>query len=61
MGYALGKEQWHVSCFIELTPMKEIKSGCLMLLVCAALYIQVDPRFLNGVCQLIARLMVGWH
>jgi hypothetical protein len=41
--------------------MKELKTGFLMLLVCTALYVQVDPRIWGGVCQLLARLMVGSH
>jgi hypothetical protein len=43
----------------HLFPMKELKTGFLMLFVCTALYIQVDPRIWTGVCQLLARLMVG--
>jgi len=39
--------------------MKELKAGFLMLFVCTALYIQIDPRVWSGVCQLLARLMVG--
>jgi|GEM_PF-2797688 len=39
--------------------MKELKTGFLMLFVCTALYIQVDPRIWSGVCQLLARFMVG--
>jgi hypothetical protein len=41
--------------------MKELKTGFLMLLVCTAVYVQVDPRIWGGVCQLLARLMVGSH
>jgi hypothetical protein len=40
--------------------MKELKTGFLMLLVCTALYVQLDPRIWGGVCQLLARLMVFW-
>ncbi|HEV3208984.1 MAG TPA: hypothetical protein VGY91_01865 [Chthoniobacterales bacterium] len=40
-------------------PMREVKTGCLMLLVCTALYIQFDPRIWNGLCQLLAKLLVG--
>jgi hypothetical protein len=39
--------------------MKELKTGFLMLFVCTALYIQVDPRIWSGICQLLARLMVS--
>jgi hypothetical protein len=38
--------------------MKEFKTGSLTLLVCVALYIQVDPRIWNDVCQLLARFMI---
>jgi hypothetical protein len=41
--------------------MKELKAGFLMLLVCVALYIQIDPRIWNGVCQLLTRFMIGWN
>jgi hypothetical protein len=50
-----------MNCFTDFTLMKEVKSGCLMLLVCAALYIQVDPRIVNSLCQFLARFMVGWN
>jgi hypothetical protein len=52
---------WHMECFGLLLPMKEVKTGFLMLLVCVALYIQVDPRIWTGICQLLARCMVGWN
>jgi hypothetical protein len=39
--------------------MKELETGFLMLLVCTALYIQIDPGIWNGICQLLARLMIG--
>ena len=41
--------------------MKELKTGFLMLLVCAALYLQIDPRIWGSVCQLLARFMIGWN
>jgi hypothetical protein len=41
------------------SPMREVKTGCLMLLVCTALYIQFDPRIWSGLCQLLAKLLVG--
>jgi len=44
---------------IRVIPMREVKTGCLMLLVCTALYIQFDPRIWNGLCQLLARMLVG--
>jgi hypothetical protein len=40
-------------CVGLLLPMKEVKSGFLMLLVCVALYIQFDPRVWNGLCHLL--------
>jgi hypothetical protein len=46
---------------MDLLLMKEVKTGCLMLLVCTALYVQIDPRIWNGLCQLLARCMVGWN
>jgi len=39
--------------------MKELEIGFLMLLVCMALYIQIDPGIWNGICRLFARLMIG--
>ena len=39
--------------------VKGRETGFLMLLAFAALYIQIDPRILNGVCQLLARLLIG--
>ena len=39
--------------------MKELETGFLMVLVCMALYIQIDPKIWNGICQLFARLMIG--
>jgi hypothetical protein len=44
-----------------IDPMKEVKTGGLMLLVCVALYVQVDPRIWNGLCHVLARCMVGWN
>jgi hypothetical protein len=41
-------------------PMKELKTGFLMVLVCTALYVQIDPRIWSGICQLLARFLVGW-
>jgi hypothetical protein len=43
-----------------LLAMKEVKTGGLMLLVCAALYVQIDPRIWDGLCQLLSQCMVGW-
>ncbi len=37
--------------------MKEVKSGLLMLLVCVAIYVQIEPQIWNGLCQLLAKLM----
>jgi hypothetical protein len=39
--------------------MKELKTGFLMVLVCTALYVQIDPRIWSGICQLLARFLVG--
>jgi hypothetical protein len=47
--------------FGQVFPMKELKTGFLMVLVCAVLYAQIDPRIWGGVCQLLARCMVGWN
>jgi hypothetical protein len=41
-------------------PMKALKTGFLMVLVCTALYVQIDPRIWSGICQLLARFLVGW-
>jgi hypothetical protein len=41
--------------------MKEFKTAFLTLLVCVELYIQVDPGVWSGVCQLLARFMIGWN
>jgi hypothetical protein len=46
---------------LTLSPMKEVKSGFLMLLVCVAFYVQLDPRIWNGFCQLLARCLIGWN
>ena len=53
---------WHLICSQEkqeLLCVKEIKTGVLMLLVCAAIYVQIDPQIWSGLCQLIGRLMTG--
>ena len=39
--------------------MREVKTGSLTLLVCAALYIEIDPRVWNDVCQLLVGFVVG--
>jgi hypothetical protein len=39
--------------------MKGFETGFLTLLVCTALYLQIDPGIWNGICQLLARLMIG--
>jgi hypothetical protein len=39
--------------------MREVKTGFLMLLVCAALYIEIDPGIWNDVCHLLAEFIVG--
>jgi hypothetical protein len=39
--------------------MREVKTGFLMLLVCTALYVQIDPRIWSGLCQLLARMLIG--
>jgi hypothetical protein len=43
----------------ECSPMNELKSGLLMLLVCAAFYVLADGRFWGGLCQLVGRLVGG--
>ena len=47
--------------FESLSLMKELKTGFLILLICSALYVQVDPGIWSGICRLLARLMVGWN
>jgi hypothetical protein len=44
-----------------VTPMREVKTGFLLLLVCIAILIQADPRIWNGICHLLARCVVGWN
>jgi hypothetical protein len=39
--------------------MKGSERVFLMLLICTALYIQIDVRIWNGICQLLARFMIG--
>jgi hypothetical protein len=41
------------------SPMNEIKTGLLMLLVCAAFYLLADSRVWGGLCQLVGRLVGG--
>ena len=41
------------------SPMKEFKTGLLMLLVCAAFYVLTDARVWGGLCQLVGRLVGG--
>jgi hypothetical protein len=53
-------DRWHAVCCCSYLSMKEVKTGGLMLLVCVALYVQLDPRIWDGLCQLLARCMVGW-
>jgi hypothetical protein len=52
--------QWHLICFTavpEILCVKEVKTGLLMLLVCVAIYVQIDSRIWAGLCQLIGRLI----
>jgi hypothetical protein len=49
MGIALG------GC----SSMNELKTGLLMLLVCAAFYVLGDARVWGGLCQLVGRLVAG--
>ena len=54
--------QWHPICSQEekeILCVKEIKTGVLMLLVCLAIYLQIDPRIWSDLCELIGRLMSG--
>jgi hypothetical protein len=39
--------------------MKELKAGFLMLLVCVAIYVQIDSRIWSGLWQLVSRLVAG--
>ena len=39
--------------------MNELKTGFLMLLVCAAFYVLTDPRVWGGLCQFVGRLVGG--
>jgi hypothetical protein len=41
------------------SPMNELKTGLLMLLVCAAFYVLGDPRVWGGLCQFVGRLVGG--
>ena len=41
------------------SPMNELKTGLLMLLVCAAFYVLADARVWGGLCQLVGRLVGG--
>gem|GEM_PF-3450853 len=50
MRLALGKQR---------SPMNELKTGLLMLLVCGAFYVLADPRVWGGLCQLVGHLMGG--
>ena len=50
MGLAIG---------IKSSPMNELKTGLLMLLVCAAFYVLADPRVWGGLWQLVGRLVGG--
>ncbi|MBV9275828.1 MAG: hypothetical protein JO333_18180 [Verrucomicrobia bacterium] len=45
----------------DSTPMKELKAGFLLLLVCAAFYVLTDPRIWGGLCQLVGRFVTGVH
>ena len=44
---------------IKSSPMNELKSGLLMLLVCAAFYVLADPRVWGGLWQLVGRFVGG--
>jgi hypothetical protein len=59
--YAVPISMAHAVFFHWVLPMKEVKSGFLMLLVCVAFYVQLDPRIWNGLCQLLARCLAGWR
>jgi hypothetical protein len=55
------------TCFLKMVDlltnrrpqMKGFETGFLTLLVGTALYLQIDPGIWNGICQLLARLMIG--
>jgi hypothetical protein len=39
--------------------MREFETGILMMMVCAALYLQTDPMVLRNLAQIVVRL-IGW-
>jgi hypothetical protein len=53
------------SCFFQMVDLftnrrlQGVETGYLVVLVCTALYLQIDPRIWDGICQLLARLMIG--
>jgi hypothetical protein len=40
----------------HLTPMNELKTGLLMLLVCAAFGVQADPTFWGVIIHFVGRI-----
>jgi len=51
--------EWSQTGTNRRTQIKGFDTAFLMLLVFTALYIQIDPRIWTGICQLLARLMIG--
>ena len=51
--------RWRANFTNRRSQMKGSETVFLMLLICTALYIQVDVRICNGICQLLARFMIG--
>jgi hypothetical protein len=59
-----GNETWETGEWSQIgtnrrPQIKGFDTAFLMLLVFTALYIQIDPRIWTGICQLLARLMIG--
>jgi len=62
-----GPRQIAGSCFFQRVDLfanrrlqiKGLETGYLAVLLCTALYLQLDPGIWDGFCQLLARLMIG--
>jgi hypothetical protein len=58
-----GPRQIAGSCFFRIVDLlvnrRPLETGFLTLLTCTALYFQIDAGIWNGICQLLARLMIG--
>jgi hypothetical protein len=55
------RDAWHGYCTCHPRVMNELKTGFLMLAVCVALFVQVDPHFWGGLCRLVGRLFAAVH